>query len=121
MHRTLPTLLALTLTALHLGQTTGQEPVQAPATQETAAQETAAQRLQGRWEVVRGVNQGKELTAAQLQDTYVTIATNTIVTYDRDQNERFKAVFTIDESKRPMEINMRTVLPNAPTRPAPDA
>ncbi|QDT02020.1 hypothetical protein K227x_03910 [Rubripirellula lacrimiformis] len=77
----------------------------------------AQQRLQGRWEIVGGTNQGRELSEAEVSGTYVTITTNSIVTYDRSNQARYQAVFTVDEDKDPMHITMRTVAENAPTRP----
>lgn len=72
-------------------------------------------RLQGRWELVAGVNQGRKLAPAELAGTYVTVATNTIATYDRNQKQRFNAVFSVDAEKTPVEITMTTVPEGAPT------
>ena len=56
--------------------------------------------LQGRWEIVDGVNQGRQLSEQQVDGTYVTITTNSIVTYDRDNQALYQAVFDLDEKKK---------------------
>ncbi|WP_417744940.1 TIGR03067 domain-containing protein [Rosistilla oblonga] len=71
--------------------------------------DSVMQRLQGRWEVVAGVNQGRELSEAELKGTYNTVATNTITTYDRNEHQRFRAVFSIDSAEDPIQINMTSV------------
>jgi uncharacterized protein (TIGR03067 family) len=63
------------------------------------------------------MNQGRELSEVELKGTYVTVTTNTIVTYDRDEQARYQAVFTIDEDKKPVHITMRTIAENASTSP----
>ncbi len=65
--------------------------------------------IQGRWEVVAGVSQGRELLPAEFDGTYVAITVNQIVTTDRDENQRFKAIFVIDESKSPVQITMTSI------------
>jgi len=70
--------------------------------------------LQGRWEIVGGVNQGRELTPTELARTYVTVTTNTFVTFDANEQQRYRAVFTLDETKKPVEITM-TSLSSDPT------
>ncbi len=71
--------------------------------------DTLTEKLQGRWEVVAGVNQGRPLSELELRGTYVTISINRIVTYDRDDQQRFRAVFRIDSSAKPVKINMTSV------------
>jgi len=70
--------------------------------------------LQGRWEIVGGVNQGRELTPTELAGTYVTVTTNSIVTFDANNQQRYRAVFILDETKTPVEITM-TSLSSDPT------
>ena len=81
---------------------------------ESPAKDSTSLLLQGRWEIVGGVNQGRELTATELAETYVTVTTNTIVTFDANQKQRFRAVFILDETKKPVEITM-TSLSSDPT------
>ncbi|QDV41787.1 hypothetical protein Enr13x_16300 [Stieleria neptunia] len=71
--------------------------------------ETLIEELQGRWEIVAGVNQGRPLTESEVEGTYVTISVNRIVTYDRDNQQRFRAVFRIDSSTDPVQITMTSV------------
>lgn len=78
-------------------------------TAEDKPNDTIHEKLQGRWKVVSGVNQGRELTRAEVNGTSVTITANSIVTYDRDQQQRFAAVFRIDSEKMPQQITMTTV------------
>lgn len=71
-------------------------------------------KLQGRWEIVAGVNQGRELMATELAGIFVTISGNSVTTYDRDQQAKYRAVFQIDETKQPIQITMRPVVPAGP-------
>ncbi len=82
---------------------------------ENEANDTTIEKLQGRWQIVSGVNQGRELTESEVNGTYVTVTTNTIVTYDRDQQQRFRAVFRTDDTKSPIHITMTPVEVNAST------
>ncbi|WP_372721763.1 TIGR03067 domain-containing protein [Novipirellula sp.] len=71
--------------------------------------DTANERMQGRWQIVDGVNQGRELSKQELDGSTVSVTANLIVTYDRDQQQRFQAVFTVDDSQDPMQITMTSV------------
>ncbi|GAA5509611.1 TIGR03067 domain-containing protein [Novipirellula caenicola] len=71
--------------------------------------DTANERMQGRWKIVEGVNQGRELSKQELDGSTVSVTANLIVTYDRDQQQRFQAVFTVDDSQDPMHITMTSV------------
>lgn len=75
--------------------------------------DTLIEKLQGRWEIVAGVNQGRELSDTEVEGTYVTISTNTIITYDRTNQERYRAVFRLNTNKEPAHITM-TALPKKP-------
>ncbi|TWU48362.1 TIGR03067 domain-containing protein [Rubripirellula reticaptiva] len=85
-----------------------------PALAEDKPNDTIIEQLQGRWEITEGINQGRTLTAGELAGASVTITTNSIVTYDQSQQEKFRAVFTIDESNKPVHITMITVPKVAP-------
>ena len=87
------------------------------AAAEDKPNDTLQEKLQGRWEIVAGVNQGRELSPTEVSGTYVTIITNSMVTYDRDNQARYQAVFTIDEQEKPAQITLRAVAKNPPTRP----
>jgi uncharacterized protein (TIGR03067 family) len=65
--------------------------------------------IQGRWEIAVGVNQGRELLPAELEGTYVTVMVNKIVTFDRQENQRYQAVFTVDDTSSPAQITMTTI------------
>ncbi len=69
--------------------------------------------LQGRWEVVAGVNQGRELLPAEIEGTSVSVTVNQIVTFDREENQRYKAVFVMDESSSPAKIDLTSVTDDA--------
>ncbi len=78
-----------------------------------AVSDTVSEKLQGRWRIVSGVNQGRELTDAEVEGTYVTVLNNTIVTYDRHEQQRYRAIFRVDDSKTPIQLTMSTVVANA--------
>ncbi len=82
---------------------------------EDKPKDTVIELLQGRWEIVAGVNQGHKLSALEVDGTYVTITTNKITTYDRNEQQRYQAVFQVDEAKKPVEINMSALRENEPT------
>ncbi|NND99212.1 MAG: TIGR03067 domain-containing protein [Pirellulaceae bacterium] len=71
------------------------------------------EKLQGRWEIVAGVSQGRELGKAELKGTYMTVTNNKMVTYDADEQQRYRAVFSIIDRSKPIEI-MMTALPQNP-------
>jgi len=81
---------------------------------ESPAKDSTSLLLQGRWEIVAGVNQGRELTPTELAGTYVTVTTNSIVTFDVTDQQRYRAVFVLDDTKMPIEITM-TSLSSDPT------
>jgi len=71
--------------------------------------------LQGRWEIVGGVNQGRELTSTELAGTYVTVTTNSIVTFDAHEQQRHRAGFILDDTKNPVEITMTALSSDSTT------
>jgi len=81
---------------------------------DSPATDSPSSLLQGRWEIVGGVNQGLELTPIEVAGTYVTVTTNSIVTFDANSHQRYRAVFILDATKKPIEITM-TALPSDPT------
>ncbi len=76
--------------------------------------DNAAKKLQGRWEITGGFNQGRELTEPEVAGTYVTVTANKIVTFDRNQQQTYQAIFRIDEDEDPIEITMTSVPVNPP-------
>jgi uncharacterized protein (TIGR03067 family) len=71
--------------------------------------DTVTEKLSGRWEIVAGTNQGRELTSEDVDGTYITVINNLISTFDADDRECYRAVFTVDQEKNPIEITMRAV------------
>jgi len=71
-------------------------------------------RLAGVWEIEEGVNQGEELSEEELEGTTMVVRGDTIITYDKDENEKYRAIFTIDASKRPIHIDMVTYMKGRP-------
>lgn len=64
------------------------------------------QKFMGRWEIDEGYNQGRELTDEEVDGTYTVVTADTITTYDRDQNETYKAKYTINYDTDPIQIDM---------------
>ena len=66
--------------------------------------------IQGRWEIVAGVNQGQELSLAAVKGNYIAVKDNLIATFDSQENQRYKATFIIDDSTDPIQVKMSTVV-----------
>lgn len=75
---------------------------------------TTEQRLAGVWEIEEGVNQGEELSEDELDGTTMVVKGNTIITYDKDKNEKYRAKFTIDSNQKPIHIDMITYMKGRP-------
>lgn len=86
------------------------------ATADDKASDTVIEKLQGRWQIVSGVNQGRMLSDAEVDGTFITVTTNTIITYDRDMQQRYRAVFRIDSSEDPIQITMTAVAADVPVK-----
>ncbi|WP_199169930.1 TIGR03067 domain-containing protein [Rhodopirellula bahusiensis] len=71
-------------------------------------------RLAGVWEVEEGVNQGEEIPEDELEGTIMKIEKDMIITYDREQREVYRAQFTLDETKKPVQIDMITEMKGMP-------
>lgn len=72
------------------------------------------QKLIGVWEVEEGVNQGEEIPEDELEGTTMKIDKNTMITYDRDKKEKYRATFTLDVSTKPISIDMTTLMKGMP-------
>ncbi len=70
--------------------------------------------LSGRWTIDEGYNQGRELTDADLKGNIVMFDKNYIVTYDKDENEMYRASYTINTSTDPIQIDMTSKMEGAP-------
>jgi uncharacterized protein (TIGR03067 family) len=71
-------------------------------------------RMIGVWEIRDGVNMGRELTAQELDGVTVVIDRDTIITYDKDQKEIYRAVFELNLLEKPVEIDMTTATKGMP-------
>ncbi|MCC9598950.1 TIGR03067 domain-containing protein [Stieleria sp. JC731] len=81
------------------------EPVNAP-------NDTTIEKLQGRWEILEGWNQGRILDESAVDGSFVMIKTNQITTFDTDQKQTYQAMFRIDESATPVRITMTALSPD---------
>jgi len=76
--------------------------------------ETLIQKLAGVWEVEEGVNRGEEIPEDELEGTTMLVEENTIITYDPDRKEIYRATFTLDTSTDPISIDMTTKMKSLP-------
>lgn len=72
------------------------------------------EQLAGSWKLSKGVSQGRELSEDQLDGRRVMIEKNTIITFDKEKNELYRALFLIDSSASPVEITMTTDMKDVP-------
>lgn len=70
--------------------------------------------LAGVWEIEEGVNQGEEIPEDEIEGTSMVINADTIITYDKDKKEKYRATFTIDTTKEPICIDMVTYMKGRP-------
>jgi uncharacterized protein (TIGR03067 family) len=89
---------------------------------ETAENTTEEQRIQDRlsgiWDLQRGVNRGRQLSDAETDGTTVVIEDFSIVTYDKEENELYRATYILDASEQPVRITMTTSSENRPKQKA---
>jgi len=64
------------------------------------------QKLQGRWTIEDGVNQGVDVPEERLDGCYTIITADTIISYDRDKKETYKAKYTLNTLTSPVQIDM---------------
>ncbi len=78
------------------------------------------QRLHGDWALAAGANQGRKLTAKELEGSHVVINDNTLVVLDAAAKELYKASYELEVSSddRPHRINMTSEIPIAPEKMA---
>jgi len=74
----------------------------------------AIEKILGFWEITKGVNQGEELSDKELDGVLVHVKRYMMITYDRDQNEKYRASFNIDESESPMHIDLLSMVKGRP-------
>lgn len=83
-------------------------------TQESVDRTRPAEQILGFWKIVKGINQGEEMSREELEGSRVLVKRYMMITYDRDQKERYRATFKIDDSKKPMHINMTSMVEGRP-------
>jgi len=74
--------------------------------------------IQGRWEIIAGVNQGRELPLSAVEGNYVAVKDNLFATFDSKENQRYKATFIVDDSTDPVQVKMTTVVQEVVNRVA---
>ncbi|MFG0288193.1 MAG: TIGR03067 domain-containing protein [Rhodopirellula sp. JB044] len=79
-----------------------------PAARANEGTHSVMKKLQGVWNVTRGVSQGEDIPKEDLEGTKMKIEDNVIVTYDADENEKYRATFSIDSDVDPIAIDMKT-------------
>lgn len=101
----------------------GKAPLSAPSRAQVAVEDPVKlvkQRLHGDWTLVAGMNQGRKLTAKELEGSHVVINDNTLVVLDAVAKELYKASYELEVSSddRPHRINMTSEIPIAPEKMA---
>jgi uncharacterized protein (TIGR03067 family) len=78
------------------------------------------QRLHGDWTLVAGMNQGRKLTAKELEGSHLVINDNTLVVLDAGAKELYKASYELEVASddKPHRINMTSEIPIAPEKMA---
>lgn len=64
--------------------------------------------LQGVWNITDGVNQGEDVPDKELDGTKMKIDNDVMVTYDADENEKYRAKFTLDATTKPFHVDITT-------------
>lgn len=68
----------------------------------------AAEKMQGRWTIEKGVNQGRDLADSEIIGNLVLVEKNIITTYDRGQKEIYRASYRLKLGSDPVQIDMTT-------------
>src|SRR6056297_2995641 len=58
--------------------------------------------IQGMWTITKGVNQGQAMSEEELKGMHVLVKRYMVITYDRADQERYRATFKIDSSEKPV-------------------
>lgn len=72
----------------------------------------AVQKLKGSWTIVAGVNQGHAVAAESLKGSRVVFGDETIVVFDAELKELYKASYKLSGARSPFQIRMTDELPN---------
>ncbi|MBX9622273.1 MAG: TIGR03067 domain-containing protein [Gemmataceae bacterium] len=67
--------------------------------------------LEGGYTIVSGESDGKPIPAARIKGTTTRFTKDRIVTTDKDKKEVYVATYTLDDSKKPCVITMKSVVP----------
>jgi uncharacterized protein (TIGR03067 family) len=70
--------------------------------------------LMGVWQLVAGYNQGRKLTPQEIAGTTVVVKDLSMITYDADQRERYRAKYILDTSSDPLEVTMTAEIDGKP-------
>lgn len=100
----------MTLAAFALG-VVGAAWLDNPAT----ADDKAAPKLDGGYTVVSGERDGRPIPEDRIKGSIVKFAGNAIVGTDKDKKEFFAATYTLDTTKTPWVINMKSAAPKEET------
>lgn len=63
-------------------------------------------RLAGIWVIESGTNNGQPIPKEELEGARTVVRENAIVSYDRDENVKYRCVYYFDQSKDPNTIDM---------------
>lgn len=74
-------------------------------------EKAAATPLEGTYTIVSGAENGKAVPADRIKGSIVRFTGDTIVGTDKDKKEFFAAKFTLDTSKKPWVIQMKSTAP----------
>lgn len=81
---------------------------------ERQSDDPVVEKILGFWEISQGFNQGEELSDKETDGVIVQVKRYMMITYDRDQSERYRASFNIDESESPMHIDLLSMVKGRP-------
>lgn len=105
--------IATTLFGLALGVTAAVDPQKAdppPVPEE----KTGATALDGGYMIVSGERDGKAIPQEEIKGAVVRFARGQVVGTDKDRKEFFAATYTLDTSKKPWKIDMKSIAPAKP-------
>ncbi len=76
--------------------------------------DSIVKKLAGVWDVEEGVNRGVPIPEDELEGTTMKVDKHTIITYDRDANEKYRSTYTLDTNVSPIAIDMTTEMKGMP-------
>jgi uncharacterized protein (TIGR03067 family) len=80
-----------------------------PADKPPADEKTPAAALEGGYTIVSGERDGKPIPDAEIKGALVRFTGGKVVGTDKDRKEFFAASYTVDTTKKPWKIDMKTV------------